>query len=172
MKCQSDKPYPKVEVERENVEFAKMLLDDYAGINGEDTAIHQYLYQSLVNDEVSKVLKEIAKVEMIHLNILGELICKLGYTPAFYTIDSNLDCIIPWNSNCLDYTLDVESFLLDDIEGEKRTIKRYQKHIEKTDDLHVQAVLKRIIEDEEVHINCLKELYWKWLKLANDKNLC
>ena len=41
----ANKPYPNINVKRRNTDHAKLLLHDYAGINGEDTAIHQYFYQ-------------------------------------------------------------------------------------------------------------------------------
>ena len=70
MKYCSDKPYPPIEVEGTNLEYAKILLEDYAGAGGEDTAIHRYFYQSLVTDEISKMLEGISRVEMHHLEIL------------------------------------------------------------------------------------------------------
>lgn len=159
MNCKLDKPYPPVEVERENVEYAKILLEDYAGELGEDTAIHEYLFQSLVVEKEKNFFKEIAVVEMHHLFILGELIWKLGYCPAFYTIDSSINCPIPWTSKYLNYSLNLRDILLEDIEREQKTIKRYQKHIEEIADPYIQKILARIIEDEELHIHCLKTLY-------------
>ena len=37
-------PYPKVKVERQNMFYAELLMDDYAGVISEFTAISQYLY--------------------------------------------------------------------------------------------------------------------------------
>lgn len=162
MKCCSDKPYPPIEVEGENIEYAKILLEDYAGEGGEDTAIHNYFYQSLVTSEDSAVFKEISKVEMHHLDILGELIYKLGYLPAFYTIDSNVECVIPWTSKNVDYSTELSTILLEDIAREMRAIKRYQKHISEIDDYHVKRILARIIEDEKIHIECLQKIYHKY----------
>ncbi len=159
MKYCLDKPYPPIEVERENIEYAHILLEDYAGSDGEDTAIHRYFYQSIVRDEIGKILEGIARVEMHHLEILGKLIWKLGYTPSFYTIDSNIECILPWTSKYVDYSCDLETILLSDIEKEKQAIKRYRKHISEINDKYIKEILKRIIEDEEVHIECLKNIY-------------
>lgn len=158
MKFCLEKPYPPIEVERENVEYAKILLEDYAGSGGEDTAIHEYFYQSIVEENVKEILLGIARVEMHHLNMLGELIWKLGYTPSFYTVDSNIECVIPWTSKYVDYSCDLKSILLMDIEREKNTIKRYQKHIEEIDDKYIKRILERIIEDEKIHIECLKTI--------------
>ncbi len=156
------RPYPPIEVEQENVEYAKILLEDYAGEGGEDTAIHEYLFQSLVREEEKEIFKEIAEMEMHHLFILGELIWKLGYCPAFYTVDSSINCPIPWTSKYLNYSLDFKDILLEDIEREQRTIQRYQKHIEEIQDPYIQNILARIIEDEEYHICCLETLYHQY----------
>lgn len=162
MKYCSDKPYPLVQVENPNIEYAKILLEDYAGEGGEDTAIHRYLYQSIVKDELSTALEQIAKVEMRHLEILGKLIWKLGYPPAYYTVDSNIECILPWNGNYIDYSIDLKEILLEDIDKEMKAIRRYQKHIEEIGDCYIKQILKRIIEDEEIHVVCLQSLYHKY----------
>ncbi len=53
------------------------------------TAITQYLYQHFILDErrksLASTLECIAKVEMHHLEIVGELITKLGGNPLFWT---------------------------------------------------------------------------------------
>lgn len=162
MKFCCDKPYPPIQVEGENTKYAKILLEDYAGEGGEDTAIHRYLYQSFIQEDVKDTLKGIACVEMKHLDMLGKLIWKLGYLPAFHTIDSNVECIIPWTSKYVDYSTDLSKILLDDISKEMQAITRYQKHISEIDDCYIKRVLERIIEDEEVHINCLQILYHKY----------
>ena len=45
-----------------------------------------------------------------------------------------------------------------DIEGERAAIKQYKMHIGKIDDEYVNAVLARIIKDEEYHILLLQSL--------------
>ncbi len=157
-----ENPYPPIQVEKECEKYANILLEDYAGEGGEDTAIHEYLFQSFVEEEVAETLKKIAVSEMHHLDILGKLIWKLGVTPSFYTVDSSIDYHIPWTSKYLNYSLNLNDILVGDIEREQKTIKRYQKHIEEIDDIYVQAILRRIIEDEEQHILCLERLYHKY----------
>lgn len=48
--------------------------------------------------------------------------------------------------------------ILADIESEKQAIAQYTTHIKMIDDAHVNAVLKRIIVDEEYHIMLLQGL--------------
>lgn len=153
--CKSLKPYPKVEVLCPNEEYAKLLLEDYAGCTSEDTAIHLYLYQSLIlreqNEELSKILEEISKVEMHHLKLLGETIRALGVKPVFGS--SHDEWLIPWNASCVEYTIDLNEMLIADIAREEGAIKKYREHIASIDDEFIKALLERIIEDELVHLN-------------------
>jgi Mn-containing catalase len=164
MEYKSNKEYPKIMVEKENPEYAKIILEDYAGIGSEETAIHTYIYQNIVLDgEIADTIKHIAMVEMHHLKILGELIHLLGCQPGFYTIDSNIGYIIPWTSNNVDYNTILSDVILGNISREMNAIRQYKNHIQEIDDIYVKKVLERIVEDEEVHIECFKNLYHKYL---------
>lgn len=164
MLCKSEKPYPEIKVEQENTEYAKILLQDYAGEKSEETAAHNYIYQSIILEgEAANTLKQIAIVEMHHLEILGKLINLLGYQPGYYTIDSNLECVIHWTANNVDYNTNISDILLGNISREMTAIKQYQKHIQEIDDINIKKILSRIMEDEEMHIICLRKLYHKYL---------
>ena len=80
-------PYPKIEVETKNYSYANLLRKAYASETSEDTAIHLYLYQSLILQEkykdISNILKKISVVEMKHLEILGKLVLLLGVKPVY-----------------------------------------------------------------------------------------
>ena len=69
MKYAVNKDYPPIKVEKENPYYAQILLNNYASEISEETAIHLYLYQSLIldNQELSTILEKIALVEMHHL---------------------------------------------------------------------------------------------------------
>lgn len=164
MICKSDKPYPKIQVERPNKKYAKLLLEDYAGNQSEDTAIHLYLYQSLVSSteyrELARDLKDIAKVEMHHLFLLGKTIKLLGLEPVFASI-SDTGLLIPWTSSGVNYATDIQTMLEVDIEREMEAICNYEKHIKLIDDKYVKVLLKRIIEDEKIHISIFHYYYQK-----------
>ena len=162
MEYQVNKPYPKVEVEKENKEYAYLLLEDYAGVISEDTAIHQYSYQHFdqfnIDTEFSEALSRIAMTEMKHLNLLGKTIKLLGVDPKFIFVEKNENCPKYWKSNFVNYTTNLKAMLIDDIKIEKEAIKAYQKHIQMIDDRYIKQLLERIIEDEEQHIKCFNEL--------------
>ena len=150
---QANLPYPEVKVEKENKKYATYLLEDYAGSLSELTSITQYSLQHFVkfnlNEEFSQTLEQIAKVEMRHLEILGKLIFLLGKTPEYY--DNNFRY---WSGEDVDYNLDIKKMLVSDIKLEKQAIKNYERHITLINDKYIKDILKRIILDEEKHLEC------------------
>ena len=54
-------PYPNIEVETKNYTYANLLRKAYASETSEDTAIHLYLYQSLILQEKYKDISNILK---------------------------------------------------------------------------------------------------------------
>lgn len=162
-----NKAYPPIKVEKENIEYANMLLDDYTGLISELSAILQYTYQQIskFNTDIlfSKTLREIAIVEMKHLDLLGKTINLLGKKPEFKYLDK---CMITyWNSSYINYESDIRKMLFYNIKTEQEAIKNYQRHIRLINDKYIKILLYRIIEDEEEHIECFKNL----LKIYNKK---
>lgn len=161
MKCFVDKPYPPIKVTKANKEYAKLLLKNYAGQISEDTAIHLYMYQSLVcsDEDLAKTLKDIAIVEMHHLEMLGELITLLGVKPVYGTIKN--DYFKPWTSTNVNYNICLKNMLEIDIKNEEIAIKNYKENINCIDDIFIINILERIIEDEVLHIKIFKYYYPK-----------
>ncbi len=160
--------YPEIKVERPNLEYAKLLLQDYAGTVSEDTAVHLYMYQHLLQnekwEEFAEALEDIAIVEMHHLEILGKLILKLGLNPIYATVDSSNDNVIYWTSENVDYTDDIKKMLQVDIQAETLAIEQYELHKEMMDDKYIRAIIDRIIQDEKEHLKIFKELYNKLME--------
>lgn len=151
-------PYPKIQVERKDIEIAKDLLNAYAGRVSEDSAIHDYVFQMMMqdNEDIKKILKGISIVEMHHLEILGKLIYALGLTPLFASVEENHT---KWFSGeYVNYEKNWEQTLRDNIYQEEAAIRNYEKIILKTKDENVKHILKRIILDERVHIEIFTKL--------------
>lgn len=159
MKYSSDLVYPKIEVEKENKEYAKLLLNVYSGRNSETTAIFEYIYQSIILDnKYGEILKNIAIVEMKHLNILGQTIKLLGLDPM-YIYPNNIDNGFKyWNSSYVDYNNNLIHIISSNINDEKMAINNYNEIINKIDDKYVIEILKRLILDEEIHLKILKNI--------------
>lgn len=165
---QSNRPYPNPQVEKENIEYAKLLLEDYAGTISEDTAIHLYIYQSLIIESKSpylaNILHRIAIVEMKHLKLLGETIHLLGLRPKYVTYsEDNIKQF--WNSSSVNYTTSILNILKQNIKAETTAIDNYKNHLNQIQDKYIQNLLNRIIEDEQIHLSIFKQLYENQKKL-------
>lgn len=164
MEFKSDLPYPKIRVERQNINYATKLLNDYAGYVSELSAIHLYSYQSFVSDkyrEYKDIIMKIAEVEMIHLRLLGETIYLLGGVPVFGGVSED-KILRLWNSGEIIYNRDLKTMLKSDIESEEMAIKNYNDNLREIDDKYVKELIERILIDEEIHLTIFRNLYKKY----------
>ena len=148
-------PYPEIKVVKPNLQYAEILMDDYAGVVSEFSAISQYLYHHYFFNEIDKELGEtlqgIAIIEMMHMNMLAETIRKLGGSPVIRGSNSTYGNY--WNGSYVRYGTLLCEQLKSDIDIEYEAIKAYRNHISIICDGHVQAILQRIILDEKAHIS-------------------
>lgn len=162
MECKRlDIPYPEIKIERQNTKYAQLLMEDYAGVISEMTAINLYTYQNILNkknySELSEMLHDISITEMRHLQILGELINLLGLYPTFQSVNNGLLC--SWDSSYINYNTDIKEMLLIDIKSEEEAIAQYRLHQSIIDDKYIKEIIERIILDEQQHIKCFKMVY-------------
>lgn len=157
-------PYPEVKVLRPNLTYAYLLMDDYAGIVSEFTAISQYLYHYFyfkdVDKDLGELLENVSITEMLHMEILADTIRKLGGDPQIrgsYSTQGNF-----WSGRFIYYGTELCAQLRADIDSEYKAIYEYQRHIQMIDDPYVQAILHRIILDERVHIRLFNEALYKF----------
>ena len=71
---------------RQNKRYAEVLYNSFAGEEGELTAVTQYIYEHIELkkfESFSKILLSIAIEEMQHLELIGNLIRKLGGKPYY-----------------------------------------------------------------------------------------
>lgn len=103
--CALPAPYPEPRVVRPNQYYALLLLEDYAGAVSELTAINQYFYHYLTFYEnygdVAELQECISIIEMLHLELLGKTIRKLGVEPEYRTLTNNQR--IYWNASFVYY---------------------------------------------------------------------
>jgi bacterioferritin len=157
-------PYPEVRVTGPNPCYAYLLMDDYAGIVSEFTAIGQYLYHHFFFKDIDKslgdLLENISIVEMLHMEMLADTIKKLGGDPQIRGSRSTFSNF--WNGSFIYYGTEVCNQLKADIDAEYKAIEEYEKHICMIHDPYIQAILKRIILDEKVHIRIFNEALKKF----------
>ncbi|WP_010233676.1 ferritin-like domain-containing protein [Clostridium arbusti] len=157
-------PYPKPRVERQNVEYANILLQDYAGAVSEFTAVSLYVYQHLVSkgefEDYAEIIGGISMAEMKHLELIGETIKLLGIKPIY------INSVCPhgqlWTPCYVNFTIFIKNMLLEDIKSERKAIENYKYHISIIKDIYIRELLERIILDEELHLKLFMELYEKY----------
>lgn len=154
-------PYPPIQVREKNQNYANLLSADYCGSVSELSAITQYINnENRMSGEkcsLAKTILGIAMAEMIHLQKLGELIFLLGGNVDF-TAKMQNGCSQMWTPAFLTIPEEPRKMLVADIESEKDAIRQYKLHMGMICDNAVNAVLARIIKDEEYHIILLETL--------------
>lgn len=156
-----DLPYPPIQVQGKNQAYANLLSVDYCGAVSETSAIAQYINNenrlSCEKCPMAKTFLGIAMAEMTHLQRLGELICLLGGKVSFAFMQNNGRRKM-WTPEYLTLPDTVQKMILTDIESEKAAIHQYKMHIKMIQDSSINALLERIIQDEEYHIMLLQNL--------------
>lgn len=152
-------PYPEIRVTAPNRRYAAFLMDDYAGMVSEMTAVAQYLYHAAVLMEqaanVSQMLHRISLVEMKHLQILSELILLLGGNPVYRgNFSTNMSF---WSGRFVHYGNTLCDRLRADLSSERQAIRNYNKRIAMIGDPLVQAILQRTILDETIHMELFEK---------------
>lgn len=163
MKVKLDIPYPEVRVEEKNPYYADLLSEDYAGRTSETTATLLYSYQHFntfdSNEEFSKIIEEIAIVEMKHLEMLGKTIKLLGREPIYKTCEASRGDCVMWTASNIDYSTRLKEMLEVDIREEGKAIKIYESHKRLIKDKYIKNMLDRIILDEKRHLEIFESLY-------------
>lgn len=149
-------PYPEIKVQAENEKLARQISSAFGGNGGEFGTISEYVYQSIVFPEYSELFRRLAIVEMKHLNMIGQLMEQLGGRVIYgYYPDKEA---VYWNGVGVNYTRDITTALLYDLNGEQRAYSSYVTLARQSGDRYVFAILTRIALDEMIHTSLLKSL--------------
>ncbi len=158
---QVDLPYPDLAGIGEDLCSARIISPAYADRGSEMTAILQYVFQAIVLqkqglEEYAKTLERIAITEMHHLEILGSLLYQLGVLPVFSSCPPRKFDF--YSTSAVSYACDVHKMILDDILGETQAIYTYEEMIRKLKNEKVAAIIERIVLDEKLHLETLKNI--------------
>lgn len=160
-----DLPYPPIKVKGQNPKYANLILLNYSSSISELSAVTQYVYHEIAlkykYEEASETIEGIAEVEMHHLQMLGELIVKLGKDPGYWICKHKK--LSFWTPEFLSFNTTLKKALIVDICDEKEAITQYRRTIKQIDDPYINDILERIILDEEYHIKLFTELYNKYI---------
>lgn len=150
-------PYPEVKDISPDYRFGRMLYDSYAGSKSELTAVLTYEFEELTcgdREDLKVLLGAIAKQEMKHLQLLGELLVCLDLEPYYMSTYGN-----KWCSDNVKPNYDsLEDMLNFNINSEKEAINEYSRLIDNCECDNIKNVLARIIMDEENHVKIFEIL--------------
>lgn len=166
MKFHAEGEYPIPKVEQPNIEYANILKQNYTGNISELTTILLYIFQhnvvESIDKEIATAMRQIAIVEMHHLELLGKTIALLGVKPSYKIRNSMTGNLMPWTADNINYTINIKEMIEYNIKEEKENMKNYTEAITKINDPFVQKLLKRIILDEQIHIKFFETLKEKY----------
>lgn len=157
-------PYPPVCVREKNPLYGKMMLDNMGGQESEMSTIGLYIYNSIFlssdADRIAEIFKNISITEMHHLKIFGQLAKQLGESPRLWTHRQYR--MFYWQAGYINYYTDLPKILHSALNGEKQAVLKYERQCRQIRDEHISKCLKRIILDEELHIEILESLCKKY----------
>lgn len=158
--------YPEVASCPMNRHDLQIIAPLYAGNLSELSAILQYTYQNLVLreecSEVAETIKNISKVEMEHLHLLGCAIVAIGGNPKYV----NPNTRSWWNASVVCYDRNMCEALLVNLRQETEAHHAYLAAAAKVNNPALAALLRCIAADEKVHM----ELFTKLINCHCRKN--
>ncbi len=157
---QIDLPYPSLVGIEKDVKSAMIISSAYCTMHGELNAIMQYFYhylkfKSLGDEQTAEIIMGISVAEMHHLQILGELLDKLGVNPVFTKVPPYMYNY--YSTAGVSYSVTPIKMLIDDVSGELLAVKQYEKMANTLKNERISAIIKRIALDEELHVKVLKD---------------
>ena len=173
--------YP-INIKNKNVKFAKYLITQYGGANGELAAALRYLNQryTMPDDEGKALLTDIGTEELGHVEMICTMVYQLlaGATldelkeqgleghyaehgRALFPVDANG---VPFTSTYFATTGDPVADLAEDMGAEEKARAVYENLINLTDDPDILGPLLFLRQREIIHYHRFEELYNKYKK--------
>ena len=153
-----DLPYTTVD-KTTDIRSGQILSFAYATLNGEIANVLQYSFQSYILDDkfaqTADTLKSIALAEMKHTEIIAKAMYNLGVTPLYTRFPNSRNY---FDTSCVSQSVNIQKMLMDDLKGELQAITEYKKMLCLLQNDQVQALVERIILDEQLHVETLKTL--------------
>jgi len=158
-------PYPSLEGLTTDLESVRIISPAYSAQGpSEMTASLTYIYQHFIfkklkMEEIADTLEGIGIAEMTHIDLLGTMITYMGAFPIYTANPMRYTNF--YSTRFINYTTNKQKMIIDDIADEFAAINLYKSIIARLKNEQVAAVLTRIILDEKMHIEVLKEILKK-----------
>lgn len=152
-----DAPYPPVRVNGPNSAYACAMLSDMGDVVSEMSDVTRYFYVAVVAkpqyDWVSICFNHVSIVEMYHLNIFAELALLLGANPKLCNGQKW------WSPSFITYPREIRALVAESIKAEEDAIRKYSRQANTIGDANIVEILRRIVRDEERHLQIFREIY-------------
>lgn len=149
-----DLPYPPIQTECQQPEYAYAILSNIGSCNSEMSAVSLYFYNSIIlNPEFANLAQcfhKISIVEMHHLQIFATLSFQMGLDPRLWSLKNRRSSY--WTPACNNYPREICNVLENSIKAENAAIQKYSRQAELICDENIVEILNRIILDEQRHI--------------------
>lgn len=151
----SNEPFPNINNLKGTQQDIALLHKAFSSCGSETTAILQYVFQSYVikDEDIAKIIENIAMTEMVHHDYLGKAIVKLGGTP-YYTNGFGGD----YSTKCVFEGKNIVDMLNQNIKDEESGINYYENIKKQLSSNELVELIDRIILDEIVHVETFNKL--------------
>ena len=180
--------YP-VKIKNPNAQYAKIIISQLGGPDGELAASMRYLHQrySMPDNRVIGILTDIGTEELGHLEMIGAIVHQLTRNmkdeqyrdPAFapYFVDHTAGVYptaasgFPWSAASMQVKGDPIADLAEDLAAEQKARVTYDNILRLSDDPDVNDVIKFLREREVVHFQRFGEAMQLLREKLNQKNV-
>ena len=155
-----DLPYPPIKTDSRNLEDAYSMLSKVGSSNSEMCAVSLYFYNSVILKpeyaDFAECFHKISIVEMHHLDIYSSLACQMGLDPRLWSVDDKK--VRYWTPAYNQYPQGIRDLIENSLNSELAAIHKYTRQAETIEDPDIVKILKRIILDEQHHVEIFHEM--------------
>lgn len=152
-------PYPSTDDLEADVRSGQILSFAYATPRGAVNAVLQYCYHATHmrkhSADDADILKSIAQAEAMHAQIIGAAMEKLGVNPLYIQYPNSKRY---YTAAMVSQSTKPQKMLMDDIVAEMNSITEFRKMLFVLKNEQVEALVERLIMDEQLHIETLKNM--------------
>ena len=160
--------YP-VKIANPNPKYAKIILDQYGGPDGELGASLRYLSQrfTMPYAQLKGLLTDIGTEELGHLEMIGAIVHFVTHTAGVYPAGANG---MPYSAGSMQSKGDTIADLMEDMAAEQKARVTYDNILRLVDDPDVRDPIKFLREREIVHFQRFGEGLRTVTDRLNSKN--
>ncbi len=155
-----DLPYPEARTNSRNPDYAYAMLSNVGGSNSEMSAVGLYFYNSVILNPEYKGFAHcfniIGIAEMRHLKMFADLAFQMGLDPRLWSIGNKK--MSYWTPAYINYPREIKAVIYNSIRAENEAIQKYGMQADKIRDENITSILRRIILDEERHIEIFNRM--------------